>query len=106
MSHYGHRTQQGDMLPASGSSDHRGRCAAGLRTDPRPSGRSTSPAGHRLTRAEPGYRMLLSTPACSAPPMATTVSGLMLALSFFPPVSSLTRSATAGICVDPPASTT
>ena len=48
----------------------------------------------------------LSTPACSAAPTATTSSGLTPLLGSLPPVSSLTRSATAGIRVEPPTSTT
>src|SRR5690606_6027198 len=48
----------------------------------------------------------LSTPACSAAPTATTSSGFTPLFGSLPPVSSLTRSATAGIRVEPPTSTT
>ena len=48
----------------------------------------------------------LSTPACSAAPMATTSSGLTPLLGSLPPVSSRTRSDTAGMRVEPPTSTT
>ena len=44
----------------------------------------------------------LSTPACRAAPTATTSSGLTPLLGSLPPVSSLTRSVTAGIRVEPP----
>ncbi len=46
------------------------------------------------------------TPACSAAPTATTSSGLTPLLGSLPPVSSLTRSVTAGMRVDPPTRTT
>ncbi|COX77196.1 Uncharacterised protein [Mycobacterium tuberculosis] len=48
----------------------------------------------------------LRTPACRAAPTATTSSGLTPLLGSLPPVSSLTRSVTAGIRVEPPTSTT
>ena len=47
-----------------------------------------------------------STPAWRAAPTATTSSGLTPLLGSLPPVSSLTRSDTAGIRVEPPTSTT
>ena len=46
------------------------------------------------------------TPACSAAPMATTSSGLTPLLGSLPPVSSRTRSDTAGMRVEPPTRTT
>ena len=46
------------------------------------------------------------TPACSAAPMATTSSGLTPLLGSLPPVSSRTRSVTAGMRVEPPTRTT
>ncbi len=51
-------------------------------------------------------RSPLSTPACRAAPTATTSSGLTPLLGSLPPVSFLTSSATAGMRVEPPTSTT
>ncbi len=51
-------------------------------------------------------RSPLRTPACRAAPTATTSSGLTPLLGSLPPVSSVTRSVTAGIRVEPPTSTT
>jgi hypothetical protein len=48
----------------------------------------------------------LSTPACRQAPTATTSSGFTPLFGSLPPVSSLTRSTTAGIRVEPPTSTT
>ena len=47
-----------------------------------------------------------STPACTAAPMATTSSGFTDLFGSLPPVSSFTRSETAGMRVEPPTRTT
>ena len=51
-------------------------------------------------------RSPFNTPACRAAPTATTSSGLTPLFASFPPRSFLTSSATAGMRVDPPTSTT
>src|SRR4051794_37071502 len=58
------------------------------------------------SRSRTSFTSPRRTPAWSAAPMATTSSGLTPLLGSLPPVSSLTRSETAGMRVEPPTRTT